>query len=32
MTVAKRRGTTDFREQWVILTVADLLALLTGEK
>jgi hypothetical protein len=32
VTVAKRRGTTDFREQWVILTVADLLALLTGEK
>jgi len=31
-TVAKRRGTTDFREQWVVMTVADVLALLTGER
>jgi hypothetical protein len=30
--VAKRRGTTDPAAQWVHMTVADLVALLTGER
>lgn len=30
--VAKRRGTTDPGEQWVHMTLADLVALLTGER
>lgn len=29
--VAKRRGTTDPSKQWVIATVAELVALITGE-
>lgn len=32
LVVAKRRGTTDPGEQWVHLTLADLVALLTGER
>lgn len=30
--IAKRRGTRKFEDQWVLLTGADLLALLTGEQ
>jgi hypothetical protein len=30
--VAKRRGTRRFADQWVLMTGADLLALLTGER
>jgi hypothetical protein len=30
--VAKRRGTTDPGKQWVLMTLADLAALLTGER
>jgi hypothetical protein len=30
--VAKRRGTTDPGEQWCLMTVRDLVALLTGER
>lgn len=30
--VAKRKGTTDAGEQWVLMTVADLVALLTGAR
>lgn len=30
--VAKRRGTTDPGEQWVHMTLADLVALLTGQR
>ena len=30
--VAKRRGTTDPMQQWVHMTVADLVALITGQK
>ena len=30
--VAKRRGTTDPGSQWVLMTVNDLIALLTGER
>jgi hypothetical protein len=30
--VAKRRGTTDPADQWVHMTLADLVALLTGER
>lgn len=32
LTIAKRRGTTKFHDQWVIMTVADLLKLLNPEK
>jgi hypothetical protein len=30
--VAKRKGTTDPGDQWVLMTLADLVALLTGER
>jgi hypothetical protein len=30
--VAKRRGTTDPGDQWVLMTLADLVALLVGER
>lgn len=30
--IAKRRGTTDVSRYWVHMTVADLIALLTGER
>lgn len=30
--VAKRRGTTDPADQWVLMTLADLVSLLTGER
>ncbi|MBT2537236.1 restriction endonuclease [Arthrobacter sp. ISL-69] len=30
--IAKRRGTRRFEDQWVLLTGADLIALLTGEQ
>lgn len=30
--IAKRRGTTKFEDQWVLMTGADLVSLLTGEQ
>lgn len=32
MAVAKRRGTTDPGDQFVLMTVRDLVALMTGER